>query len=183
MAEVEFYRGTLEKFKTLSKDEDTLYFLTNGQVYLGNQLLSNHIRIVNSLPSAAAAVAGCIYINLEDNASYYFDANNNRFLPIGNSASGGIEVIPVETLPPQLEEGIIYLLPNGSSFIKSNNITSQLTKEVILNIDITALDTTIPSAKAVYTFCTKLFDEANLCLTEDEVNEIFDNIFYVEEGD
>ena len=47
MAEVDFYSLTPEQYSSIAnKDNDALYFLTNGEIYKGDTLLSNNIVII-----------------------------------------------------------------------------------------------------------------------------------------
>ena len=47
MAEVDFYSLTPKQYSSIAnKDNDALYFLTNGEIYKGDTLLSNNIVII-----------------------------------------------------------------------------------------------------------------------------------------
>ena len=47
MAEVDFYSLTPKQYSSIAnKDNDALYFLTNGEIYKGDTLLSNNVEII-----------------------------------------------------------------------------------------------------------------------------------------
>lgn len=61
MAQVIFYSTTLEKFSALqNKDLNTLYFLSNGQLYKGNTLIGNNISFVSDYP--VTGESGIVYV-------------------------------------------------------------------------------------------------------------------------
>ena len=73
MALVQFYDVTPEQFKSLAtKDESVLYFLSNGQLYKGGQLIGNNIELItDSFPSTG--VKGILYIKPSTGESKYWD--------------------------------------------------------------------------------------------------------------
>ena len=73
MALVQFYDVTPEQFKNLTtKDESALYFLSNGQLYKGGQLIGNNIELItDSFPSTG--VKGILYIKPSTGESKYWD--------------------------------------------------------------------------------------------------------------
>lgn len=73
MALVQFYDVTPEQFKNLTtKDESVLYFLSNGQLYKGGQLIGNNIELItDSFP--LTGVKGILYIKPSTGESKYWD--------------------------------------------------------------------------------------------------------------
>ncbi len=78
MSDVLFKRGTYQQYVSCYKDENCLYFLDNGQVYRGSQLVTN-IYLVSDLPSTQDAFRNSLYID-KDGKSAFFDGE--KFYPI-----------------------------------------------------------------------------------------------------
>lgn len=61
MAKITFYSTTLEKYSALStKDNNALYFLTNGQLYKGDTLIGNNVSFVTDYPGTGES--GILYV-------------------------------------------------------------------------------------------------------------------------
>lgn len=78
MNEILFKRGTYQQYMSCFKDEDCLYFLDNGQLYRGTNLVTN-IYLVTDLPNSQDAFKNSLYID-KDGKSAFFDGE--RFYPI-----------------------------------------------------------------------------------------------------
>ena len=73
---VKFLSGTYAKYSALaSKNADTLYFLSNGQLFKGEVSYSDQIVVVSALPSTL--VAGKVYVNTTDKSVTYYDGTSS----------------------------------------------------------------------------------------------------------
>ena len=69
---VKFLSGTYAQYVSLTqKSDDTLYFLSNGQLFKGDVSYSDQIVVVSALPSTL--VAGKVYVNTTDKSVTYYD--------------------------------------------------------------------------------------------------------------
>ena len=76
MANVSFKTGTYAQYVSLTqKSDDTLYFLSNGQLFKGEVSYSDQIVIVSALPDTL--VAGKVYVNTTDKSVTYYDGTTS----------------------------------------------------------------------------------------------------------
>ena len=76
MADVLFKSGTYAKYISLAvKDDNTIYFIDNGQIYKGATSYTDQIVVVSALPSTL--VAGKVYINTTDKSVTYYDGTTS----------------------------------------------------------------------------------------------------------
>ena len=76
MASVKFLSGTYAQYVSLTqKSDDTLYFLSNGQLYKGEVSYSDQIAVVSALPDTL--VAGKVYVNTTDKSVTYYDGTTS----------------------------------------------------------------------------------------------------------
>ena len=76
MANVSFKTGTYAQYSALaSKNADTLYFLSNGQLFKGEVSYSDQIAVVSALPGTL--VAGKVYVNTTDKSVTYYDGTTS----------------------------------------------------------------------------------------------------------
>ena len=76
MASVKFLSGTYAQYVSLTqKSDDTLYFLSNGQLFKGNVSYSDQITVVSALPDTL--VAGKVYVNTTDKSVTYYDGTTS----------------------------------------------------------------------------------------------------------
>lgn len=69
---VKFLSGTYAQYSALGvKDNNTLYFLDNGQLFKGTVSYSNQIVVVSALPETL--VVGKVYVNTTDKSVTYYD--------------------------------------------------------------------------------------------------------------
>lgn len=72
MANVLFKSGTYAQYASLeAKDNNTIYFIDNGQIYKGDVSYTDQIVVVSALPSTL--VAGKVYVNTTDKSVTYYD--------------------------------------------------------------------------------------------------------------
>ena len=73
---IRFITGTYAQYSALAaKDANTLYFLSNGQLFKGDVSYSDQIIVVSALPEAL--VAGKVYINTTDKSVTYYDGTTS----------------------------------------------------------------------------------------------------------
>ena len=73
---VKFLSGTYAQYVSLTqKSDDTLYFLSNGQLFKGSVSYSDQIVVVSALPDTL--VAGKIYVNTTDKSVTYYDGTTS----------------------------------------------------------------------------------------------------------
>ena len=76
MASVKFLSGTYAQYVSLTqKSDDTLYFLSNGQLFKGEVSYSDQIVVVSALPDTL--VAGKVYVNTTDKSVTYYDGTTS----------------------------------------------------------------------------------------------------------
>ena len=76
MADVLFKSGTYAKYISLAvKDDNTIYFIDNGQIYKGATSYTDQIVVVSALPSTL--VAGKVYVNATDKSVTYYDGTTS----------------------------------------------------------------------------------------------------------
>ena len=73
---VKFLSGTYAQYSALGvKDNNTLYFLDNGQLFKGAVSYSDQIAVVSALPDTL--VAGKVYVNTTDKSVTYYDGTTS----------------------------------------------------------------------------------------------------------
>ena len=73
---VKFLSGTYSQYTALGvKDNNTLYFLDNGQLFKGSVSYSDQIVVVSALPDTL--VAGKVYVNTTDKSVTYYDGTTS----------------------------------------------------------------------------------------------------------
>lgn len=73
---VKFLSGTYAQYVSLTqKSDDTLYFLSNGQLFKGEMSYSDQIVVVSALPDTL--VAGKVYVNTTDKSVTYYDGTTS----------------------------------------------------------------------------------------------------------
>ena len=73
---VKFLSGTYSQYASLAvKDNNTLYFLDNGQLFKGSVSYSDQIAVVSALPRTL--VAGKVYVNTTDKSVTYYDGTTS----------------------------------------------------------------------------------------------------------
>ena len=76
MADVLFKSGTYAQYVGLvTKDNNTIYFIDNGQIYKGETSYTDQIVVVSALPSTLAA--GKVYVNTTDKSVTYYDGTTS----------------------------------------------------------------------------------------------------------
>ena len=76
MADVLFKSGTYAEYIGLAaKDDNTIYFIDNGQIYKGATSYTDQIIVVSALPSTL--VAGKVYVNTTDKSVTYYDGTSS----------------------------------------------------------------------------------------------------------
>ena len=76
MADVLFKSGTYTEYIGLAaKDDNTIYFIDNGQIYKGETSYTDQIVVVSALPSTL--VAGKVYVNTTDKSVTYYDGTTS----------------------------------------------------------------------------------------------------------
>ena len=76
MADVLFKSGTYAEYIGLAaKDDNTIYFIDNGQIYKGATSYTDQIIVVSALPSTF--VAGKVYVNTTDKSVTYYDGTTS----------------------------------------------------------------------------------------------------------
>lgn len=76
MADVLFKSGTYAQYVGLAaKDDNTIYFIDNGQIYKGATSYTDQIVVVSALPNTL--VAGKVYINTTDKSVAYYDGTTS----------------------------------------------------------------------------------------------------------
>ena len=76
MADVLFKTGTYAEYIGLAaKDDNTIYFIDNGQIYKGATSYTDQIIVVSALPSTL--VAGKVYVNTTDKSVTYYDGTTS----------------------------------------------------------------------------------------------------------
>ena len=76
MASVKFLSGSYAQYVSLTqKSDDTLYFLSNGQLFKGSVSYSDQIVVVSALPSTL--IAGKVYVNTTDKSVTYYDGTTS----------------------------------------------------------------------------------------------------------
>ena len=88
MANVKFLTGSYAQYVSLTqKSDDTLYFLSNGQLFKGEVSYSDQIAVVSALPDTL--VAGKVYVNTTDKSVTYYDGTTSTVVvPATVSAIG-----------------------------------------------------------------------------------------------
>ena len=73
---VKFLSGSYSQYSALGvKDSNTLYFLSNGQLFKGEVSYSDQIVVVSTLPDSL--VAGKVYVNTTDKSVTYYDGTTS----------------------------------------------------------------------------------------------------------
>ena len=73
---IRFITGTYAQYSALAaKDANTLYFLSNGQLFKGDVSYSDQIIVVSALPDTL--VAGKVYVNTTDKSVTYYDGTSS----------------------------------------------------------------------------------------------------------
>ena len=76
MADVLFKSGTYAQYIGLAaKDDNTIYFIDNGQIYKGETSYTDQIVVVSALPNTLAA--GKVYVNTTDKSVTYYDGTTS----------------------------------------------------------------------------------------------------------
>lgn len=76
MANVLFKSGTYAQYVGLAaKDDNTIYFIDNGQIYKGETSYTDQIVVVSALPNTL--VAGKVYVNTTDKSVTYYDGTTS----------------------------------------------------------------------------------------------------------
>ena len=76
MADVLFKSGTYAQYVGLAaKDNNTIYFIDNGQIYKGATSYTDQIVVVSALPQTL--VAGKVYVNTTDKSVTYYDGTTS----------------------------------------------------------------------------------------------------------
>ena len=76
MADVLFKSGTYTEYVGLAaKDDNTIYFIDNGQIYKGETSYTDQIVVVSALPNTLAA--GKVYVNTTDKSVTYYDGTTS----------------------------------------------------------------------------------------------------------
>ena len=76
---VKFLSGTYSQYSALGvKDNNTLYFLDNGQLFKGSVSYSDQIAVVSALPDTL--VAGKVYVNTTDKSVTYYDGTTSTIV-------------------------------------------------------------------------------------------------------
>ena len=76
MADVLFKSGTYAQYVGLAvKNDNTIYFIDNGQIYKGETSYTDQIVVVSALPSTL--VAGKVYVNTTDKSVTYYDGTTS----------------------------------------------------------------------------------------------------------
>ena len=76
MANVSFKTGSYSQYASLGvKDNNTLYFLDNGQLFKGSVSYSDQIAVVSALPDTL--VTGKVYVNTTDKSVTYYDGTTS----------------------------------------------------------------------------------------------------------
>ena len=76
MANVLFKSGTYAQYAGLAaKDNNTIYFIDNGQIYKGETSYTDQIVVVSALPSTLTA--GKVYVNTTDKSVTYYDGTTS----------------------------------------------------------------------------------------------------------
>ena len=76
MANVLFKSGTYAQYAGLAaKDDNTIYFIDNGQIYKGETSYTDQIVVVSALPSTLTA--GKVYVNTTDKSVTYYDGTTS----------------------------------------------------------------------------------------------------------
>ena len=76
MADVLFKSGTYAQYVGLAvKNDNTIYFIDNGQIYKGATSYTDQIVVVSALPSTLAA--GKVYVNTTDKSVTYYDGTTS----------------------------------------------------------------------------------------------------------
>ena len=76
MADVLFKSGTYAQYVGLAaKNDNTIYFIDNGQIYKGETSYTDQIVVVSALPNTL--VAGKVYVNTTDKSVTYYDGTTS----------------------------------------------------------------------------------------------------------
>ena len=76
MADVLFKSGTYAEYIGLAaKDDNTIYFIDNGQIYKGETSYTDQIVVVSALPDTL--VSGKVYVNTTDKSVTYYDGTTS----------------------------------------------------------------------------------------------------------
>ena len=76
MADVLFKSGTYAQYVGLAaKNDNTIYFIDNGQIYKGETSYTDQIVVVSALPSTL--IAGKVYVNTTDKSVTYYDGTTS----------------------------------------------------------------------------------------------------------
>lgn len=76
MADVLFKSGTYAQYVGLAaKDDNTIYFIDNGQIYKGETSYTDQIVVVSALSGTLAA--GKVYVNTTDKSVTYYDGTTS----------------------------------------------------------------------------------------------------------
>lgn len=76
MADVLFKSGTYAQYAGLAvKNDNTIYFIDNGQIYKGETSYTDQIVVVSALPSTLTA--GKVYVNTTDKSVTYYDGTTS----------------------------------------------------------------------------------------------------------
>ena len=76
MADVLFKSGTYAEYIGLAaKNDNTIYFIDNGQIFKGDVAYTDQVVVVSALPSTLAA--GKVYVNTTDKSVTYYDGTTS----------------------------------------------------------------------------------------------------------
>ena len=76
MADVLFKSGTYAQYVGLTtKNDNTIYFIDNGQIYKGETSYTDQIVVVSALPNTLAS--GKVYVNATDKSVTYYDGTTS----------------------------------------------------------------------------------------------------------
>ena len=76
MADVLFKSGTYAQYVGLTtKNDNTIYFIDNGQIYKGETSYTDQIVVVSALPNTLTA--GKVYVNTTDKSVTYYDGTTS----------------------------------------------------------------------------------------------------------
>ena len=85
---LKFYYGTANQYKTATKDNDALYFITDQKkIYKGSVDYTEAARVVASMPAAPAQ--GIVYFDQSDSKVKVFDGTNTNVIALPASALVG----------------------------------------------------------------------------------------------
>lgn len=124
MANVRFVRTTKEKqINRGTYDSNALYFcLDSREMYRGEQLLTDGVRVVEALPEVHVAADGILYFVAETKNGYVLNAARDGWLQVVYAPIKGLESIP---------EGSTIATTETVLEVKEEILTNVYTKEQI----------------------------------------------------